>query len=308
MRPITSRIELSATPRTSVSGLAVLNRNFDASLMRQNTATSMSMMFSSPVSIRLSASTSRPELSWPVSTLPPGAGAEADFGAVDAGNGRQLHLFDRPGDVPMQTGRRPIVIGAETQNHALLVGLHAIEAAGDPKHDDRQQQQNQATAVGEPAEPAAAGTTAGSAAQKAADIRPAPARSAGRGRAGYRRRMDRRHRRTARRRRRTGRQGVADHDPDRTPPPPPSPPCSPLDFPRDLGVGFLSPSPPRSRTVCPTDRDRRYSKAYRDGSCRLATWISGYASRWRKRYDTPYRSGHAHAVGCLSARRVRFAR
>ena len=60
-------------PRTSVSGLAVLNRNAAASLIRQKTATSMSMMFSSPVSIRLSARTSRPAVSWPVSTLPPAA-------------------------------------------------------------------------------------------------------------------------------------------------------------------------------------------------------------------------------------------
>ena len=59
VRPITSRITDSAADFTVLSGLRVLNRNSPASRMRQNTATSMSMMFSSPVSISDSASTSR---------------------------------------------------------------------------------------------------------------------------------------------------------------------------------------------------------------------------------------------------------
>ncbi len=59
MRPITSRIELSATAFTTTSGLRTLNRYATASLIFQNTAKLMSMMFSSPVSIRLSSGTLR---------------------------------------------------------------------------------------------------------------------------------------------------------------------------------------------------------------------------------------------------------
>ena len=53
--PTTSRMALSATSLTVVSGFWMLNRYFSASLMRQKTTKSMSTMFSSPVSIRLSA-------------------------------------------------------------------------------------------------------------------------------------------------------------------------------------------------------------------------------------------------------------
>ena len=57
--PITSRIALSAVSFTVASGLRMLNRNLPASLITQNTVKSMSTMFSSPVSIRLSSAMSR---------------------------------------------------------------------------------------------------------------------------------------------------------------------------------------------------------------------------------------------------------
>ena len=60
VRPITSRIMLSAADLIVFSGLRVLNRKSPASRMRQRTTKSMSMMFSSPVSISDSSTTSRP--------------------------------------------------------------------------------------------------------------------------------------------------------------------------------------------------------------------------------------------------------
>ena len=53
--PATSRIALSATAFTASSGSRRLNRYFFASAIRQVTLNSMSTMFSSPVSIRLSS-------------------------------------------------------------------------------------------------------------------------------------------------------------------------------------------------------------------------------------------------------------
>ena len=60
--PTISRMALSATSFTVISGSWMLNRNFGASLMRQNTMKSTSTMFSSAVSIRLSSGTSRTAL------------------------------------------------------------------------------------------------------------------------------------------------------------------------------------------------------------------------------------------------------
>ena len=51
---------LSATSFTVSSGFWILKRYFFASLMRQRTTKPTTTMFSSPVSIRLSAGTSRP--------------------------------------------------------------------------------------------------------------------------------------------------------------------------------------------------------------------------------------------------------
>ena len=61
MRPITSRMALSATAFTVPSGFWMLNRYSPApsGLITQNTEKSTSTMFSSPVSIRLSSGTSR---------------------------------------------------------------------------------------------------------------------------------------------------------------------------------------------------------------------------------------------------------
>src|SRR5258708_3932469 len=64
-----------------------------------------------------------------------GGRAEADVEAVDARDLRQHHGFDRCGDVPAQAGIGALHPLAEAQNHADLVGLHAVEAAGDPQRD-----------------------------------------------------------------------------------------------------------------------------------------------------------------------------
>ena len=55
--PTTSRMALSATSFTVVSGFWMLKRYFVASWMRQNTTKLTSTMFSSPLSIRLSSRT-----------------------------------------------------------------------------------------------------------------------------------------------------------------------------------------------------------------------------------------------------------
>ena len=47
--------------------------------------------------------------------------------------GGQQHGLDRPGQVVVQPRQRGAVIGAEAQHHALLVRLHAVEAAGQPE-------------------------------------------------------------------------------------------------------------------------------------------------------------------------------
>ena len=74
--------------------------------------------------------------------------------------GRQ-HALDRPGQVVVQAGQRGAVEGAEAQHHALLVRLHAIEAAGEPERHDDQRDQRQAAPAGEPRR---AGTAAAEAA------------------------------------------------------------------------------------------------------------------------------------------------
>ena len=59
------------------------------------------------------------------------------------------HRLDRPGQVVVQTRAGGAGEGAEAQHHALLVRLHAIEAAGEPDHDDRDAEQSQAAAAAE---------------------------------------------------------------------------------------------------------------------------------------------------------------
>ena len=67
-RPTTSRMELSATAFTLPAGSCMLNRKFSALLISQNTEKSISTMFSSPVSIRLSSGISRPSPAVPTSS------------------------------------------------------------------------------------------------------------------------------------------------------------------------------------------------------------------------------------------------
>ena len=57
--PTISRMALSATSFTVISGSSMLNRYLGASLIRQNTTKSTSTIFSSPLSIRLSSGMSR---------------------------------------------------------------------------------------------------------------------------------------------------------------------------------------------------------------------------------------------------------
>src|SRR6185437_13352037 len=92
---------------------------------------------------------------------PAGAGAVADLRPVDPRDAGQVDGLDRPGQVPVQAGRRPVSIGAEARHDALLVWLHPIEPAGDPQGDHRKAQQRQSPPAAEPA--------AGGAAQQPAD-------------------------------------------------------------------------------------------------------------------------------------------
>ena len=94
----------------------------------------MSTMFSSPVSIRLSSGTSRPEAARTARRV---AGAEADGEQVLRGDARRQRGLDRPGPVVVQAGRGAAVIGAEAQHHAFLVRLHAVDAAAEP-HQEQQ--------------------------------------------------------------------------------------------------------------------------------------------------------------------------
>src|SRR5581483_4144220 len=84
--------------------------------------------------------------------------AVADFGAVDAGDGGQQDLLDRPGQVPVQAGVGAVAVGAETQHDAEFVRLHAVEAAGEPQQDDGDADQQQRPAAGEAHAGAAAAT------------------------------------------------------------------------------------------------------------------------------------------------------
>ena len=95
------------------------------------------------------------------------ARAEADFGAVDPCDGRLFDPLDRPWQMPVQTGRGPVGVGAEPQDNALLVRLDTIDAAAQPEHDQGKGKDRQATAAGEIAAKSAPAKTA--AAQHSAD-------------------------------------------------------------------------------------------------------------------------------------------
>jgi hypothetical protein len=65
------------------------------------------------------------------------AGTVADLDAIDARDRRRQRLFDRPRPMIIETRRRWPVIGAEMQHDALLIRLDTINAAGEPKDDDK---------------------------------------------------------------------------------------------------------------------------------------------------------------------------
>ena len=97
--PTTSRMALSATSFTVISGFWMLKRYFCASLMRQKTTKLTSTMFSSPVSIRLSSRTlAGARRAWLT-------GAHADLDDVLPRHLGQAHLVDRIGHAEVQAGR-----------------------------------------------------------------------------------------------------------------------------------------------------------------------------------------------------------
>ena len=58
--------------------------------------------------------------------------------------------LDRPGQMIVEAGQRRAVERAEAQHHALLVRLHAIDAAGEPQRHDGEADQREAAPAGEP--------------------------------------------------------------------------------------------------------------------------------------------------------------
>ena len=137
--PTISRMALSATSFTVISGFWMLKRYFCASLMRQNTTKSTSTMFSSPVSIRLSSGTSRHARR---SRARP-ARAHADLDDVLARHLGQAHLLDRIGQAEVQARRLLANRLAEPHDDAELVGVDAegegVEGDDRGQHDDDQE-------------------------------------------------------------------------------------------------------------------------------------------------------------------------
>ena len=142
--PTISRMALSATSFTVISGFWMLNRYCWASLMRQNTTKSTSTMFSSPVSIRLSSGTSRTP---PAKPRAADAGAHADLDDVLPRHLGQAHLLDRVGQAEVQARRLLRDRLAEAHDDAELVGVDA-EGEGvegdDRRHHDRDQEHERA--------------------------------------------------------------------------------------------------------------------------------------------------------------------
>src|SRR6185437_12667119 len=63
--------------------------------------------------------------------------AVADLDAVDARHLGDQHALERRRQVIVESGRGVPVIGAETQHHAEFIGIDDIDAAGEPEHDHR---------------------------------------------------------------------------------------------------------------------------------------------------------------------------
>src|SRR5215207_9861292 len=118
-RPMTSRMALSATALIVPSGFCRLKTKSwaRAGLTLHCTSKSMSTMFSSPVSIRLSSRTSRPR--------PCAPGAHVGL----------QHLADRVRQVVAQALAGRAGVAAEDHVDADLVRPHGVEAGREPEHD-----------------------------------------------------------------------------------------------------------------------------------------------------------------------------
>ncbi len=106
------------------------------------------MMFSSPVSIRLSVGTSRPVGALGAVALL-AARAIADLGAVDAGYRGQQDVLDRPGQVPVEAGLGTVAVSAEAHHHPEFVRLHPVEAGAKPEQYHHEAEQEDGPAAGE---------------------------------------------------------------------------------------------------------------------------------------------------------------
>ena len=144
--PTTSRMALSATSFTVVSGFWMLKRYFVASWMRQKTTKLTSTMFSSPVSIRLSSRTS----SRCRCTARAVARAHADLDDVLPRHLGQPHLVDRIGHAEVQARRLLADRLAEPHDDAELVG---VDAKGEGEEADDGREDDAATKATEPGRP-----------------------------------------------------------------------------------------------------------------------------------------------------------
>ena len=147
VRPITSRMALSATAFTVPSGFWMLNRYLPTlsglGSIRHSTEKSTSTMFSSPVSIRLSSGTSRTvvprrrssTMRMPTSIL-----------RTLQRLGRQ-HGLDRIREVVVQARLHLAHLLAEAHHHADLVGLDAEEPGQEPQHDGAEHQHQETAAA-----------------------------------------------------------------------------------------------------------------------------------------------------------------
>ena len=123
LRPITSRIALSAT--ALIVNLRLLHVEQEIGRVPdypRTQRTGRSTMFSSPVSMRLSAGTSRAVL--PRADPQP---RESDVRAIDARHLRRKRRLDRIRPVIVAARLGPIDELAEAQHDALLVRVHAVE-------------------------------------------------------------------------------------------------------------------------------------------------------------------------------------
>ena len=120
--PTISRMALSATSFTVVSGFWMLKRYFAASWMCQNTTKLMSTMFSSPLSIRTLFAHVGHDTGVATRSR---ARTHADLDEILPGHFGQAYLVDGIWHAVMQSGRFLSNRFAEAHDDAELIGVHA---------------------------------------------------------------------------------------------------------------------------------------------------------------------------------------